>query len=220
MIEIIPSILAKTSEELVTMIKKIEPFVSLVHLDIADGIFVDSKTVGLEEVKKISTPLRFSVHLMVNEPQYILNEWLELSNLDNIIFHINNDDLDLVHNDGVNKNKEIIDTVHKAGKKIGVAINPEVPIGVLESLVTSVDQVQFMTVHPGNYGGDFVEGVIEKIKDFHRLYPDVRISVDGSIHKEIARTVIDAGASTIVLGSHIFSEGRDIGEAINELRNL
>lgn len=220
MIEIIPSILATTKEELMQMIQKAEPFVSLVHIDISDGIFVNSKTIGLEEIKASSTDLKLGVHLMVENPENIVAGWLELPNLENIIFQIEAANPALVHKAGVNKTQEIIDTINKAGKKAGIAINPETGLDALEPFIASIDQVQFMTVHPGNYGGEFVEGVVEKIKEFHQRHPTVRIAVDGSIHKETARTVLGAGAETLILGSHIFSEGRDMGEVIEELKNL
>ena len=75
-----------------------------------------------------------------------------------------------------------------------------------------------MTVHPGNYGGEFVEGVVEKIVEFHKRYPAVKIAVDGSIHETTARLAVNAGAEILILGSHIFSEGRNVGEAITELK--
>jgi ribulose-phosphate 3-epimerase len=220
MIEIIPSILATTREELKDMIEKVESTTSLVHLDIADGIFVNSKTIGLEEIKSISTNLKFSVHLMVERPVVHASLWLGVPNVESIIFHIETTNPTLVHNDGVNKTQEIIDTVRSAGKKVGIALNPETGLETIESFGGSVDMVQFMTVHPGNYGGEFVEGVLGKVSDFHNRHPGLKIAVDGSIHRETARMAIEAGAEILIMGSHVFSDGRDIGEAINELKNL
>jgi len=210
MIEIIPAILATTKEEFAEMIKKVEPYVSLVHIDISDGVFVNSKTIGLEEIKDSSSRLKLSVHLMVEKPETVLAGWLELPNLKTIIFQI----------EATDKTAEIIDSVHNAGKQVGLAVNPETSIESLESFAMKVDQVQFMTVHPGNYGGEFVEGVVGKIIEFHKRYPFTRIAVDGSIHKETARMAVDAGAEILILGTHIFSEGRNIGEAIEEIKNI
>ena len=209
MIEIIPAILATTKEEFDQMMQKAEPHASLVHIDISDGIFVNSKTVGLEEIKANSSHSKLSVHLMVQNPETVLAGWLELPNLQSIIFHI----------EATDKTSEIIDTIRSADKQVGIAINPETGIEFLEPFVTKIDQVQFMTVHPGNYGGEFVEKVIEKIREFHKQYSGVKIAVDGSIHKETAQIAVDAGAEVLIVGSHMFSEGRDIKQTIIELHD-
>src|SRR3989338_6734383 len=160
MIEIIKAILATTKEEFAEMIKKVEPYVSLVHIDISDGVFVNSKTIGLEEIKASSSRLKISAHLMVEKPETIIASWLELPNLESVIFQV----------EATDKTAEIIYSVHNAGKQVGLAINPETGIESLEPFAMKVDQVQFMTVHPGNYGGEFVEGVVEKIAEFHKQY--------------------------------------------------
>ena len=86
MIEIIPAILATTKNKLDQMMQKAEPYAPLVHIDISDGIFVNSKTVGLEEIKANSSHSKLSVHLMVQNPEVVLAGWLELPNLQSIIF--------------------------------------------------------------------------------------------------------------------------------------
>lgn len=209
--EIIPSILTKDISEFNEMVKKIESHSSIFHLDISDGVFVNSKTVSLQDVKdSIPSSLNFDVHLMVQQPELVIASWLELPNLHNLIFHI----------EATDKTMEIIDTVHTAGKQAFIAINPETAIESLDLFAGKADGVQFMTVHPGNYGGEFIESVLDKIKNFHERHSVVKIAVDGAIHVETAKKVINVGAETLVLGSHIFSEGRDIGEVITELKNI
>ena len=69
MIEVIPSILAQTEEEFRSLVRKLEPYVLRVHLDIADGILVPNKTIdGYKELMQIDTDLGFDVHLMVQKP--------------------------------------------------------------------------------------------------------------------------------------------------------
>ncbi|MEK9157575.1 MAG: hypothetical protein AAB638_00080 [Patescibacteria group bacterium] len=207
MIEIIPSVLAKTKEELNELVQKMGLYSGVIHLDISDGVFVNSRTIGLEEFKN-SFNNSMDVHLMVQNPESAISDWLGLSNLRSIIFHI----------EATDKAEEIINTVHNADKLVGVAINPETEIEALDSIVGSIDYVHFMTVHPGNYGGEFVESVLGKIEVLKNKYPEAKVSVDGSIHNEIAQLVVNAGAEIIILGSHIFSEGRNVDEAINELK--
>ncbi|MBX4211765.1 MAG: hypothetical protein KW806_03195 [Candidatus Yanofskybacteria bacterium] len=87
MIEIVPSILAKTHEEFETLVRKFEPHVTRVHLDIIDGEFANNKTIcGFEELRLITTSLSFDVHLMVRTPSKNLAEWYQ-TKADRFIIH-------------------------------------------------------------------------------------------------------------------------------------
>jgi len=210
MVKIIPAILAKTSEEFEKMVKMVEPYVDRVHLDIMDGDFVPSKTVsGYEELIKLETKLKFDVHLMVSKPEDQMFYWYK-TGADNFLIQAETD----------HGHQSLIEQIHSNGRKVGLVLNPETPIDKITGLVEDADSVQFMTVHPGAYGGKFVESVIGKISEFRNRYPNVPVAVDGAIHTDNIQKVIAVGASIIVLGSHIFSENRDVGEAIEEMKIL
>src|SRR3989344_9488505 len=77
MTEIVPAIIADSYEELETQIRAIEPYVSRVHIDIMDGIFVPHKTIdGPAEIEKLDTKLEFEIHLMVQKPENKIVSWL------------------------------------------------------------------------------------------------------------------------------------------------
>lgn len=208
MAEIIPSILVKTEEELLEKIMAIEPFIERAHIDIADGIFVPNMTIaGPEEIEAIDTKLKFGVHLMVSKPENHIVRWLETP-ADRFIFHA----------EATQKPQEIIDVVKEADKMIGVALNPGTSHEKIAEIVDQVDFVHFMTVEPGFYGGDFVEGVLDKISDFHYLYPDIAISADGGINPENIEKLADVGVSKFVIGNYIWNS-KDIEEAIERLKS-
>ncbi|MBI2669954.1 MAG: ribulose-phosphate 3-epimerase [Candidatus Yanofskybacteria bacterium] len=207
MTEVIPSILVKTKEELLSKILAVETHVERIHLDIADGIFVPNMTMlGFEEVESLDTNLKIGVHLMVSKPENHIVRWLETP-ADKFIFHI----------EATNKAQEVIDAVKEADKTIGIAVNPQTPVNKIGPYIDQVDFVHFMTVEPGFYGGEFVESVVEKIKDFHFYYPDKPIEVDGGVTPETAPKLIEAGASMLVAGSYIW-ESKDIKAAIQKLQ--
>ncbi|MBI2063638.1 MAG: ribulose-phosphate 3-epimerase [Candidatus Yanofskybacteria bacterium] len=208
MIEIIPSILVKTGEELLEKITAIEPYVERTHLDIADGIFVPNMTIlGFEEVESLDTNLKIGVHLMVSKPENHIVRWLETP-ADKFIFHI----------EATSKAQEVIDAVKETEKSVGIAVNPQTPIAKIEAFIDQVDFVHFMTVEPGFYGGEFVESVVEKIKDFHFYYPDKPIEVDGGITPETALKLTEAGATMLVAGSYIW-DSKDREKAIEKLKS-
>lgn len=208
--EVIPAIIAYSQEELEQKIKLVESQVDRVHLDIMDGVFVQNKTIdGIDELKNINTRLNFDVHLMVQSPQEIIDGWLA-TKVDRFLIHIESEG-DIT---------SLASRIHSANKQIGAVLNPETDISRLKNILNSIDAVQFMMVHPGDYGGAFVESVLGKIKSFHNQYPDVKIVVDGAMHLETAKLAVTAGASTIVMGGHIFNEGRKVGETIKEFNDI
>lgn len=207
MIEVIPSILVKTKEELLEKILAVESHVERVHLDIADGIFVPNMTIlGLEEAGELDTNLKIEVHLMVSKPENHIVRWLETP-ADKFIFHV----------EATAQAQKIIDAAKEADKMVGIALNPQTLLAKIEPFIDQVDFVHFMTVEPGFYGGEFVDSVIEKIKDFHFYYPDKPIEVDGGVTPETAPKLIEAGASMLVAGSYIWESG-DVGKAIEKLK--
>src|SRR3989344_574568 len=208
MIEVIPSILVKTKEELLKKILAVEPHVERVHLDIADGIFVSNMTIaGFEEIEELDTNLKMEVHLMVSKPENHIVRWLETP-ADRFIFHI----------EATTKAQEVIDAAKETDNAIGIALNPQTPVSKIEPLIDQVDFVHFMTVEPGFYGGEFVESVVEKIKDFHFYYPDKPIEVDGGITPETALKLTEAGATILVAGSYIW-DSKDTWKAIEKLKS-
>jgi len=209
MIKIIPSILAKTSEEFEKMIRMVEPYVDRVHLDVADGDFVSTKTIsGYEELKKIDTKLYFDVHLMVSRPEDQMYFWYE-TKADRFLINAETD----------HGHANLIEQIHFNGKKAGLVLNPETQVDKIVELIDLIDFVQFMTVAPGFYGSQFEEGVIGKILEFHGQYPSVPIFVDGGVNPETALRLVAVGATNLIVGSYIMGSP-DVGKAIEKLNKI
>ncbi len=208
MSEIIPAILAKTKDEFFDKVSQVESFAQRVHLDIADGIFVPNTTIQSEVFASGDFALAMSVHLMVSKPENHVLRWLEVG-ADSISFHV----------EATEKPMEVINAVHEMDSQVGVVLNPATPVSEIESFIDTLDFVQFMTVQPGFYGGDFVESVIEKIKDFHYFYPDIIIAVDGGINPDTLGKLKEAGASSFIVGSYLFKDS-DVEKRYRELESL
>ncbi len=207
MIEIIPAILTKDSDEFADMVKEIEPFSKKIHLDIADGVFVPNKTInGIEELNKIESELNITVHLMIKNPEEQMDDWLKTSTV-GYIFHI----------EATGKPQELIKIIKENKKTVGIALNPKMPIETVMPYIDQIDFVHFMTVEPGFYGSKFEESVVQKIVDFHKMHPNKQISVDGGVTPETAPKLVKAGVNILISGSYIFKSA-DIGEAIKNLQ--
>ena len=209
MIKIIPSILATTKEDFEKLLRKVEPYVDRVHLDIGDGDFVPTKTIsGYEELIKIETKVKFDVHLMVSRPEDQMYFWYK-TKADRFFIHTETD----------HGHKNLIDQIHFNGRKVGLVLNPETQTEKIIELIDDIDFVQFMTVHPGFYGSEFVESVTNKILEFHGQYPNIPIFVDGGVNLETILRLIVVGATNLVVGSYVV-ESQDVGKAIEELNKV
>ena len=209
MIKIIPAILATTKEDFEKLLRKVEPYVDRVHLDIGDGDFVPTKTIsGYEELIKIETKVKFDVHLMVSQPEDQMYFWYK-TKADRFFIHAETD----------HGHKNLIDQIHLNGRKVGLVLNPETQTEKIIELIDDIDFVQFMTVHPGFYGSEFVESVTNKILEFHGQYPNIPIFIGNRVNLETILRLISVGATNLVVGSYVV-ESQDVGKAIEELNKI
>ncbi len=208
MAEIIPTILVKNFKEVEERIKAVEKYVSWVQLDIMDGIFVSNTTWhNPEDLKKIKTAIKLEVHLMVEKPEEVIEDWLK--SVDRIIFHFESRISDLAG---------LIKKIHNRGKQVGLAINPETHLSVVEPFLQDLDSVLFMTVQPGQGGQEFKNWVLDKVRALRDMWPDGNIEIDGGMNSETAKRAIEAGANLVCAGSYIF-KSKNINKAINELKS-
>ncbi|MCM8806120.1 MAG: ribulose-phosphate 3-epimerase [Candidatus Omnitrophica bacterium] len=184
----------------------------LIHFDVMDGHFVPNITFGpmiLAAIRKY-TALPFEAHLMISHPQKYWKQFSD-SGADIIGFHIEADV----------KHTELVDKIHKAGRKVCIVVNPPTDIKTIEKLLPDVDIVLVMTVNPGFGGQKFISSNLKKIEwlDQQRKTKNFKflIEVDGGINYETAPLVKRAGADIIVAGSFIFGS-KNYAETIKNLR--
>lgn len=194
---IIPAILPKTIKELEIGLKKIKPFSRWVQIDIADGKFVDNKTISLEEIiNNISLRKRLNLfyqeyHLMVENPEKLL-EMLQKIKPKRVFMHFE-----------AIKNYEFLKKIVKnLNFDVGLAINPNTQIKDLEFLADYFKFYLFMTVFPGFQGQKFISNVLTKINNFKKNYPNKFIEVDGGINDQTIK-LLNLNIDYIVSGSFI-----------------
>jgi len=214
MAEIIPAIIAKNLKELKNKIKKIEKYFKWVQLDIMDGKFVPNITwKEPKDLRKIKTRLKIEVHLMVENPSRSVKEWLK-NGAQRAVFHW--ESLGKKPEEKFLKIKEI---AKKVKREIGIALNPETHWQKIETLIPQLDLVLLMTVHPGFGGQEFLKESLVKIKSLRKVFPNLKIEIDGGINSEIGKECIKAGADILVSGSYVF-ESKNIKKTLERLKNL
>src|SRR3990167_1901472 len=212
-IEIIPSILVNSLEEFDERVRAVEPYVKWVQLDVADGDFAPNKTWGdPSQLRDYNTEVLIEAHLMVSEPEKIIDEWLIVRSVRRIYFHY----------EATNQHKKIIKKIKDAGKEAGIALLSETPIGVIMPFQNQLDAVLIFSGNLGFYGGSAnwqgnEEAILTKISTMREYNPDVIIEVDGGMNLENARKVVEAGANVIISGSYIWQHKKGVEEAISEL---
>ncbi|HAU07516.1 MAG: Ribulose-phosphate 3-epimerase [Candidatus Yanofskybacteria bacterium GW2011_GWF1_44_227] len=207
MIEIIPSIIAKSFDQLEGFIRKYEPFFNRVSIDISDGNFTPTRTIsGYEEIPRIETDLSFDVHLMVSMPGETIKQWLE-TKVDRYFIHLEN---------GLPTCEKMIGYIHEAGKQVGVVVNPTTAIDRLSEVIDKVDYVQLMTVDPGFYGNKFLDQVVDNIREVKKIYPNKTIAVDGGVNLGNIEKLVKAGVSIFIMGTY-FLKSEDIKKSLDDL---
>lgn len=171
-----------------------------VHIDITDGVFVPSLTLGLPVVKTIRkvTGRVFDVHMMVNEPFRFINDLAEVGA-----------DIITVHAEACGHLDFTIDHIKSKGLKAGVALNPSTPLSVLDYVLPKLDMVLVMTVNPGFGGQKLIPYTVGKVAELKKRIDatgkKIDIEVDGGVNLSNVTTLMDAGANIIVAGSAVFN---------------
>lgn len=191
---IIPAILVNNFEDFASQTKKIAGIFEMAQIDIMDGEFVPNQSFAeIEKINELNLPLAWELHLMVTHPLRELEKWTEVKNIKRVIFHIESAD----------NPQEVINFLRGKCWGAGLAINPETPTEKIAPYVNLVDEILFMTVHPGAQGAPFLPEVGDKIRNFIELNSDQRpiIAVDGGINENNIALVKSWGVDTFCVGS-------------------
>ena len=178
-----------------------------VHFDVMDGKFVPQKTFNHELVAKVQTNLKKVVHLMVKQPEKVVDKYIA-AEVQTIIFHI----------EATRSPRKLIENLKKKEVRLGIALNPETPVKKIESYLKDIDLVLVMTVKPGKGGQKMMKAPLKKVKSIRKNYPMKDIAVDGGVNADTAHEAIKAGANILVAGSYVFGSD-DPKLAIDLLRN-
>ena len=195
MTKIIPSINVQTFEEVQERLNQVELYVQWCHLDVTDGVFSKHLTWhNPADLPLIQTKLKAEVHLMVENPEKHIGQWL-ISPIKRVIVHLEAvKDLDF-----------IIQKCREAGVEIGLSVGPDTFWGKLKPWFDKVDLIHVLAVNPGPSGQTATEDSYEKIAHIREFCPDCLIEVDGGMNLETAQKAATAGANLIVVGSAIFN---------------
>jgi ribulose-phosphate 3-epimerase len=183
------------------------------HLDVMDGHFVPNLTFGppLIAALRPHTKLFFDVHLMIERPADLIDEYLAVA--DAVTFHWEAE----VHH------HRLLQRIRSAGKKAGIAFVPSTPVEALTAVLPHVDIVLVMSINPGFGGQKYLPEATARIRRLAELRQEhgwnYQISVDGGVNESTMVEVAGAGADILVTGSAFFT-AKDPAGFIRQLKNL
>jgi ribulose-phosphate 3-epimerase len=209
-----PSILSADFRELAKQIHTAEKAgADWIHIDVMDGHFVPNLTMGsfIVETCRTITDLPLDVHLMVEEPETMLEDFVQ-AGASYLTVHI--ETCPHIH--------RTIQTIQELGCRAGITLNPGTPAAALTSILPFVDLVLVMTVNPGYAGQEFIPEMLPKIAQIRTILdevnPGAKIQVDGGISAQTLPQTLDAGAEVFVAASAIFKHPQGIKAGIQTLR--
>jgi ribulose-phosphate 3-epimerase len=213
-IKLAPSILAADFARLGEQVRDAQQAgADRIHCDVMDGHFVPNLTMGPLVVKALRpvTTLPLEVHLMIEQPDYILDAFAK-AGADTLIVHAEN---------AVNLHRTV-QHAKTLGKKVGVAINPATSPVMLAEILPDLDLALVMTVNPGFGGQEFIASTLTKIRFVRQMIdevkPEIELEVDGGIDPTTTPQVVEAGARVLVSGTAVFGVREGVAAAMERLR--
>ena len=139
--QIAPSLIYFDMCNLAQQVRQVEDAgVEVLHIDIIDGHFSPSLPLGVETVKQLRkvSKLKFNVHLMVEDPEWLVGELLDIG-VDQLVFHSET----APHVD------RLLGMIRRRGVRAGVALKPATALSELDCILDECDAVLLMLTNPG-----------------------------------------------------------------------
>lgn len=198
MTEIVPSLLSADFSILAEQVALMEEAgAKRLHFDVMDGHFVPNLTFGAPVIKSLrdKSSLHFEAHLMVTNPEELLEDFLN-AGAETII----------VHEEATNHLHGLLNEIKSGGAIAGVSLNPATPLSSVMEVTDELDFLLIMTVNPGFGGQKMIKSALQKVKKAkERIKRDnFLVEVDGGINLDTVRDASNVGTDLLVSGSAIF----------------
>lgn len=196
-----PSLLAADFARLADDIDMIEQSqAQWIHCDVMDGVFVPNISFGFPVIKAIRSisDMPIDVHLMIVDPGRYVGAVRDCGAT-----------MMNVHYEACTHLHRVIQSIHGAGMKAAVSLNPATPVSMLRDIIYDLDMVLLMSVNPGFGGQHFIDHTLVKIAELKSMIDDAGsdtlIEVDGGINADTGALAAQAGVDVLVAGSAVFN---------------
>lgn len=190
---IAPAILAESADIYKTQVERLHDFVQRAHIDISDGEFTPTFTVGAAQ---IWWPQEWTVdiHAMVARPSEHVETLVSLKPY-TIIFHAETSE-DIL---------PVLKYVKKFGIKAGLALLKTTVPSTVAAAINEADHVMVFTGELGHYGGTASLMQLEKVRLIRAIKKDVEIGWDGGVTVDNAFSLSGGGVDVLNVGNTLAS---------------
>lgn len=177
----------------------VEAGVDGLHFDVMDGVFVPNITFGRDLVAAIRplTELPFNAHLMVAKPDLIAEQIVE-AGANQVA----------IHPEAGGDLPRSLARIRELGAQPGVALDPRVPLEMVEWVLDDVDYLVVMSVNPGFSGQAFIPSSKQKLQKTAEMVRErgreIRLLLDGGVAADNIAELAELGATDFVAGGAIF----------------
>lgn len=197
-------------------VRRLEPFADMFHVDVSDAHFTPGLLFfpDLLAALKRLTGTPFHVHLMVEQPLTVLDDFIEAG-------------ADMVTVDYENGDAvwEVIRRVHDHQRAVGLAVGLDVEPDAVRPFLHQVELILMMGTPLGIKGVDLAPSACSRIETMRRLVREagrdgmVKIGADGGLRRHTVPALRSAGTDLIAPGSLIFGSPT-LGEVFGWLWSL
>lgn len=204
---ICPTVLAEEPHAFREQMERISPFAERLQIDLTDGNFAPSKTVGIEQIWW-PEHAQADIHLMYRQPANYLDQLIALKP-HMVILHVEAD-ADCA---------ALAAKLHHHEMKAGLAILADTPVEAVQQLVKLFDHMLIFSGTLGHFGGQADLSLLDKVRELKALQPDVEIGWDGGVNEQNAKALADGGVDVLNVGGFI-QKAEDPASAYAKLKGV
>jgi len=211
MIKIAPSLASAPLTHLADTVHDLEKAgADYLHFDVEDGNFVPVMSLGINIIKDLRplTSLPFDVHLMVNNPEWIIPDLAKIGV-----------EMVSVHYEACPYPRRTLGLIHQTGMMAGLAFNPKTPLPNLKHYLPFLSFVLILTTEPETKVSTYLPSVLDKVTE-GKMQPDLESvlwEVDGGFTGENIMDAKKVQADIVVSGRGVFRDNK-IEENIRKMK--
>lgn len=197
---VIPAVIPRSAAHLADALKIIS-FSIGVQIDLVDGIFASPASWPYEpygsvhDVAEALAPFDVEMDLMVSHPLEAAKAWFAVG-VQNFVFHL----------ESIDNIEHVKAFKDESACTVGFSISNDTPLDVLTEQIEFCDFVQLMGIAEiGAQAQPFDDRVLMRIQRLRTAYPELYISIDGSVNENTLPRLSGAGANRFIAGSAIIN---------------